>query len=84
MKTTAFLFCMSLLLAGCQTVPTAPKILEVCPKIPMLELSLPTDALERPFFDRMQSFLSGRLPEQISYELHSNPASQPTIRLDAK
>ena len=83
MRTTASLFSMSLLLVGCQTVPTAPKILETCPKIPTLELSLPTGALELSFLDRTQNFLSGKLDGPTSYELRSKPASPTPLKLNA-
>ena len=83
MKTTASLFSMSLLLAGCQTAPIAPTIVQTCPKIPTLELSLPTDALERPFFGPMQNFLQGKLDGPISYDLRSKPASPTPLKLNA-
>jgi hypothetical protein len=77
------LSCTSLLLVGCQTVPTAPKILEACPRIPALELDMPMGALEHNFFDRMQNFLSGKLPSPPDYSLHSKPVSQTGLRLNA-
>ena len=83
MKRTGFLLCTTLLLASCQTAPIAPKVLEVCPRIPTLELSLPMDALEHNFLDRMQNFLSGRLPSPPDYSLHSKPVSQTGLKLNA-
>ena len=84
MKWTASLFFTSLLLVGCQTAPIVqPKVLQSCPKIPQLELSLPMGALELSFLDRTQNFLSGKLPEPISYELRSKPASPTPPKLNA-
>jgi hypothetical protein len=76
---------MLLSLTACTSVPTVqPKVLQVCPKVPMLELDLPPGVLEHSFTNRMQLFLQGKLLEPISYELRSTPASKPTIKLDAK
>jgi hypothetical protein len=60
-------------LAACTTAPTV-RVMEVCPKVPVLELSLPEDALEQSFTDKIASFLQGKLSEPISYELPSKPA----------
>lgn len=84
MKSVALSVITLLLLTACASVPTVqPKVLQVCPKVPALELNLPPDALDRSFTDRMASFLQGKLPEPISYELHSVPASQTVPKLNA-
>ena len=83
MKSIALFLGTTLILSGCATAPTAPKVLQSCPKIPQLELSLPMGALEHNFFDRMQNFLSGKLPSPPDYSLHSKPVSQTGLRLNA-
>ena len=84
MKSTALLLSTLLLLTACATVPTAPPtVLEVCPKVPTLELDLPPDALEQSFTNRIANFLRGKLPEPISYGLHSTPASPTQPKLNA-
>lgn len=84
MKSVALSVITLLLLTACASAPTVqPKVLQVCPKVPALELNLPPDALDRSFTDRMASFLQGRLPEPINYELHSVPASQTVPKLNA-
>ena len=67
-------------LTACGTVPSAPpptKVEVVCPRLPDLE-PLESDVLEPSFTARMQSFLSGNLPEPIDYRLRSDPAGTPT------
>jgi len=72
---------LPLLLLGCATVPTDP-LPPTCPKgtnLPTLE-KVPADVLELDFTDRMESFLSGNLPEPTSYELRSKAATGLTTR----
>ena len=70
------------LLAACTTVPTV-QVMEVCPKIPQLELDIPADALEQSFTFRIADFLRGKLSEPTSYELLSKPASPTQPKLNA-
>ena len=83
MKSIALSATTLLLLTACASVPSAPTVLQICPKIPLLELNLPPDALEHSFTDRMGSFLQGRLQEPISYDLRSEPALQTVPKLNA-
>lgn len=83
MKLTALAVSTVLLLTACATAPKPVQVMQACPTIPALELSLPQDALEQGFLDRMQDFLQGRLPEPISYELRLPPASPTGLRLNA-
>lgn len=84
MKSVALSVITLLLLTACASAPTVqPTVLQVCPKLPALELNLQPDALDRSFTDRMANFLQGKLPEQINYDLHSVPASQTVPRLNA-
>lgn len=84
MKSVALSVITLLLLTACASAPTVQqKVLQVCPKVPALELNLPQDALDRSFTDRMANFLQGKLPEQINYDLHSVPASQTVPKLNA-
>jgi hypothetical protein len=52
---------------------------QVCPKVPPLEL----DAPERDYLDQMRSFLSGSLPTQQGLKLPSSSAERSTPRLNA-
>ncbi len=77
MKSTGLSVVTLLLLTACASAPTVqPTVLQVCPKVPALELNLPPDALDHNFTDRMANFLQGKLPEQINYDLHSEPVSR--------
>ena len=77
MKSVALSVITLLLLTACASAPTVqPKVLQVCPKMPALDLDLPPDALDHSFTDRMANFLQGKLPEPINYDLHSVPASR--------
>jgi hypothetical protein len=69
-KRLALLLPMLILLTACASAPTV-RVLEVCPKVPPLELGLSPDALERSFTDRMENFLRGKLPGPTSYALPS-------------
>lgn len=72
---------LTLLLAACGTVPTAP-LPPTCPKgvtLPPLD-RVPASELALDFTDRMESFLSGKLPAPIDYELRSPPATGTTKR----
>lgn len=81
MKSIALSATTLLLLTACASVPSAPTVLQVCPKIPPLELNLPPDALEHSFTDKMESFLQGKLQEQTSSDLRSEPALQTVPQL---
>ena len=84
MQSVALSVITLLLLTACASAPTVqPKVLQVCPKVPALELNLPPDALDRSFTDRMANFLQGKLPEPINYDLHSVPASRIVPKLNA-
>lgn len=64
-KSLACLLLLSVLVSSCATAPTE------CPRLPAKPvLGQPGPS----FLDRTQSFLSGKLPEPISYELTSKPA----------
>lgn len=64
-KSLVFLLPLSVLAASCATAPSA------CPRLPAKPvLGQPGPS----FLGRMESFLSGKLPEPISYELTSKPA----------
>ena len=77
MQSVALSVITLLLLTACASAPTVqPKVLQVCPKMPALDLALPPDALDHSFTDRMANFLQGKLPEPINYDLHSEPASR--------
>lgn len=66
-----------LLLTGCATGRNV-QILEVCPRVPVLELEVEPGALEQSFTDRMLNFLSGSLEMPTGLELRLPPASGPT------
>ena len=66
-------------LTACATAPNV-QVVQTCPEVPMLELDLPEDALERSFTERMQQWLSGSLEMPTSYDLHSEPVKLPTIK----
>lgn len=83
MKSTAFAASTALLLTACATAPTV-QIMEVCPRIPALELSLPDGALEHDFIGTMQQLLQGKLPSQPNYSLPSLPVSPIGLRLNAR
>jgi hypothetical protein len=73
---------MSVFLLGCATGPTDPQLKPI-PMDPVNPPQLP--ALDKvplgpTFTDRMELFLSGKLPEQISYDLLLVPAIQPGIK----
>lgn len=82
MKSIAFAASTVLLLTACATGPTV-QILEVCPRIPALELNLPDGVLEHDFIGTMQQLLQGNLPLQPSYSLDYAPALQTAPRLNA-
>lgn len=69
MKTAALLLFTSVSLMGCATAPKpAPvQILEVCQKVPPLELDAPV----RDWQGQMRLFLLGTLPTPPDYRLHS-------------
>ena len=67
MRSAALLLTTAALLTGCASAPRPVQVLEVCPKVPPLELQIESDALEHTFLDRIAAFLSGRLPEPPSF-----------------
>lgn len=80
MKTCARLLVITLpLLTACASGPRV-QVLEVCPAPPPLLVEIPEAALEASFTERMVSFLRGRLPEPISYELPSANVKLNTTR----
>ena len=83
MRKLALLLTTTLLLTACATAPQPVQVIQACPKVPPLELQIEPDALEHTFLDRIATFLSGRLPEPIIYELRLEPASPTTPRLKA-
>ena len=84
MRLAASIVIMLPLLTACATAPRPVQVMEVCPRIPVLELQIKQEALDSSFLERMQLFLSGKLPEPISYELPLLPASQTGLRLNAR
>ena len=82
MKSIAFAVSTVLLLTACATGPTV-RVVEVCPRVPTLELDLPDGALEHDFIGTMQQLLQGSLPLRPSYSLPSGPALQTGPRLSA-
>ena len=82
MKPIVLLPVIALILSGCATGPRPVQVMEVCPRIPVLELQIEPEALDSSFLDRMQLFLSGRLPEPISYALPLSHVSQTGLRLN--
>ena len=63
MKSLVSTLAMLLFLTGCATGRNV-QILEVCPRVPVLELEVGPDALERDWQGQMQLFLQGTLPMQ--------------------
>ena len=66
-------------LTACATAPSAPPVVQTCPTVPPLDLSLPP-APEPSYTETMRRFLSGSLPKPTSYELPSGTARLPTMR----
>lgn len=66
-------------LTACATAPSAPPVVQTCPTVPPLDLSLPP-APEPSYTEMMRRFLSGSLPKPTSYELPSGTARLPTMR----
>ena len=83
MKLPALTLAMLLLLTGCATGRNV-QILEVCPRVPVLELELEPDALEQSFTDRMLRFLSGSLEMPTGLGLRLPPASPIQERLNGR
>lgn len=73
MKSLVSTLAMLLFLTGCATDRNV-QILEVCPRVPVLELELEPDALEQSFTDRMLRFLSGSLEMPTGLGLRLPPA----------
>ncbi len=76
MKRSAWLVSTLLILSGCATAPSPVQVLEVCPKVPPLELDVPA----RDWQGQMRSFLQGTLPMPPDYSLHSTNAKLPMNR----
>lgn len=76
MRRTVLLLTVTGFLQACATAPSAPPVVQTCPTVPPLVL----DAPGRNWLGQMQSFLSGTLPTQSGYSLHSPPAKLPTMR----
>ena len=70
MRSPLLLVVLLPLLTACATVPRSEPC--QCPTLPDLSL----DAPERDWLDQMRTFLSGTLPTQPDYRLHSNSAGQ--------
>lgn len=79
MKRIVWLLSTLLILSGCATAPRSAQVLEVCPKVPPLEL----DAPERDWLGQMRNFLSGSLPMRPDYNLPSINAAGSILRLKA-
>lgn len=76
MKPIGWLLSSLLILSGCETAPKRVPVLEVCPRVPELELDVP----ERDWREQMQSFLRGSLPTQADYALPLGSAKLNTTR----
>jgi len=76
MKRNAWLLSMLLILTGCASGPKNVQVMEVCPKVPPLELDVP----ERDFQGEMRSFLSGTLPTPPDYSLPLSTVKLPTTK----
>lgn len=79
MRSTALLLTVTGFLTACATAPSAPPVVQTCPTVPPLDLSLPP-APEPSYTEMMRRFLSGSLPKPTSYELPSGTAKLPTMR----
>ena len=67
---------MLLSLTACTTAPKPVQVLEVCPKVPLLELDVPA----RDWQNEIANFLQGTVVTPPDYSLHSTPAKLPTIK----
>ena len=77
MKSAAFAVSTLLLLTACATAPKPEvRVIQVCPRVPLLEL----DAPERDWQGQMQLFLQGLLPTQPGLKLPSKPANGLTTK----
>ena len=65
MRSAVLLLTIAGLLTACASAPPV-QITQTCPVIPPLD-PLPPGALEHDFIGRMESFLSGKLPEPASF-----------------
>ena len=74
MRLPVFALSTLLILSGCATVPKPVPVLQVCPKVPALELDAPV----RDWLGEMRAFLQGTLTTPPDYSLHSIPAKLPT------
>ena len=79
MKFVALLVSMPLLLTACATGQKPVQVIQVCPRVPPLEL----DAPERDYLDQMRVFLSGSLPTQPGLKPPSSSAERSTPKLSA-
>lgn len=76
MKSIAFAASTVLLLTACAIAPKPVQVLEVCPKVPPLELDVP----ERAFQEEMRNFLQGLLPTQPGLKPPSSSAWPSTTK----
>ena len=83
MKLPASIVLTLLLLTGCATGRSV-QILEVCPRVPVLELELEEGALERSFTERMLLWLSGSLETQTGLGLRLPLVSPTQERLNGR
>lgn len=75
-KSTALLLSFPLILSACATAPRPVQVIQVCPKVPLLEL----DAPARDWQQEMRLFLQGSLPTQPGLKPPSMPASPHTTK----
>lgn len=76
MRSTALLLSTAVLLTACASAPTPVQVMEVCPRVPPLELDAPV----RDWQGQMRLFLQGTLPTPPDYSLPSTSARLPTMR----
>ena len=76
MKRNVWLLSISVILTGCATVQKTVQVLEVCPKVPPLEL----DAPARDWLGEMRNFLQGTLTTPPDYNLHSDSVKLSTTQ----
>ena len=79
MRRTVLLLTVTGFLQACASAPGAQPVVQTCPTVPPLDLSLPP-APEPSYTEMMRRFLSGSLPKPTSYELPSSTAKLPTMR----
>ena len=80
MKSTALFLAITLTLTACATAPKPVQVLQVCPKVPMLELDAP--ALD--FQSLIANFLSGSVEKPLGLKPPSELAKLPTMTSEGK